>query len=789
MFPKIKSPLVLTLLGSVFLGVYLWLSSDLPPFGRPVNEYNINFWGLLANIAGKWRSLQLDWWDRGMAGGSSIFLMGHYPIFNPFNIMAWFLNDDKLLLFMMIMPYVLGFFLTSLVLLDRFKLRWPYAFFGALNYLGLNIGSHASLVEQPPFLFGSMLFPGMVYCYLKLQEKDKYLAMAAVGSLVALQFAMGGLLQFFQVILWWIIFLCIEFFFRSDKGLKFLDIKKFFGVAIIFFIMSIGILGIQVIPTIYYGLTDSARTPTSSYYPINNFSLPEFMTVIHRGFLSGGPLSAKGILALIICSLGLFLSNPSSALKNIINKNFLIQIWIATAIYFFIPTISEVLANQLPVIQHLFSPLTTLNFKYGTHILDFCITLSLCLILGSEDLDVSRIKSPFFRILGLTLWSIALLLFILPVLLSINFDKPVVSFAPYLDNFVPIQKSKALPYCFIGIIILSNLIHRRKNKYFLVVFSVALMTLGFMRAKYSYDKYEKGKRINVAAFYFDSPEMQYFMKAKGQYFLPYNLMFHTTVGDRAMWTMQFNYNLIYGVHGTLGVEPLRPIRFLKFTLQHQIFNNPHWNKITKISSTLLNRLEARPSQYFATYFPVDFTTTKRGEDLPWEGFRKEVSGQFQDIWVRKNKVQRVRFAKSLSCTKLDEIVRKFNQASFVDHIFVESQDCTDFGLRPLVLDTSRFSSYSNFIQKRGDHIQFDLVIPSDTFVVVPEMYQRGWKVKANGQPLKIFPANYLFIGFQLPKGEYTMELKYLPPQIEMGVLASLASLLVFVFLIRKSRHS
>lgn len=122
------------------LGVFLWLSSDLPPSGPPTNELSNHTWGILVDIAHKWRNFDFSFWDRGVGGGTNLYTSGFYPILNPTNAGAFFLNDDQFFLFKLIEPYVLGVFFMTLFLLDVAKLSPPYAIFGGFLYMGLGFG-------------------------------------------------------------------------------------------------------------------------------------------------------------------------------------------------------------------------------------------------------------------------------------------------------------------------------------------------------------------------------------------------------------------------------------------------------------------------------------------------------------------------------------------------------------------------------------------------------------------------------------------------------------------------
>src|SRR3989338_5160370 len=112
-----RNVLWISLAACILLGIFLWWRSDAPPYAHPMAEFNNNWWGPQSSIAYKWRHLTLDFWDQGIAGGCSLYLMGRYPVLNVFYAAAWFLNDSWLLLFMFIVPYMVGLFFMVLLLL------------------------------------------------------------------------------------------------------------------------------------------------------------------------------------------------------------------------------------------------------------------------------------------------------------------------------------------------------------------------------------------------------------------------------------------------------------------------------------------------------------------------------------------------------------------------------------------------------------------------------------------------------------------------------------------------
>jgi hypothetical protein len=62
------------------------------------------------------------------------------------------------------------------------------------------------------------------------------------------------------------------------------------------------------------------------------------------------------------------------------------------------------------------------------------------------------------------------------------------------------------------------------------------------------------------------------------------------------------------------------------------------------------------------------------------------------------------------------------------------------------------------------------------WVVVPNVWERGWTARVNGRSVSVLPANYVFQAVRVPAGESHLELEYVPPGLWTGITASAASI-------------
>ncbi len=761
---------------SGFLGLILWFSSDLPPYGVPQQEANV-YWSNMVDIAHKWRTLQLSLWDPGVGGGTSLFLCGQYPLLNPTNLAAWFMDDAHFYLFKMIEPYVFGVFFGALCFLDVFGLRWPYALFGAFYYMGLGFGRFTIIPESPLLLWGCALFPLMVHVYAKLFQKNPLRAAAWVGSLIALQFGVEGTTQFPQVLIWWLVMLTIGVredvfpnLFRTKEGKRngpsIIGRWLLYVCVLIFF--AIGIYGVQFFPTYDFAFHQSARIP--GHYAINNFTLGQLFEIIGLFITQPQGSSLRGILALILMCVALGLSFKKEWGEPR-QKKFLGQLWIATILYFVLPSIAAAIVGLIPVYAKVFSVLTKFTFKYAIHTLDFCTAVTLGILLSRER---SMVNDPALslvrRMLGGMLGIAAVLAVTLPVVMTVPFFKTILlDWHPFFEIFIPEKVRTALLVCGISWLILWQLAFRFKNRMIITCFTVLLPFLGFMTTITCYNWNNKGKRTHLAEYHMDSPEYQYYRLANGKYYLPFD--------PPAM--MIDHYNLQYGLLGTSGFFAVPPFRFNKFMAS---YHNDAYDRQTywTITQFRINQ----PSGTLATYFPVDFTTMRHGQPLAWRGFDKKISGEFYDIWERQSPAPKVFFARHLRVLDYSALIRQFDETPFMDTLFIERDDARQFGLnnQSFPVDQSSPAQYEDFFQRQGDRIQVRIKTPRGVFVIVPQMYQNGWKVWIDGQVGNIFPAQYLFLGFRLPPGEHLVRMKYVPPLFVLGFMLSLVSVVLLVYL-------
>jgi hypothetical protein len=78
----------------------------------------------------------------------------------------------------------------------------------------------------------------------------------------------------------------------------------------------------------------------------------------------------------------------------------------------------------------------------------------------------------------------------------------------------------------------------------------------------------------------------------------------------------------------------------------------------------------------------------------------------------------------------------------------------------------------------GQKIEAQIEAPSPALVVAAQTYYPEWRPYVDGQPVRLWPANYAFQAFEVPAGTHQIKLVYEDRRFRLGVAISLGTLLV-----------
>ncbi len=766
--------IIASLVGVLFCAL-VWVKCDNPPYGYPHNESSDNYWGIIMDVAQKWRLFNFSFWDRELGGGVSLFTSGHYPLLNPTNAAAWVLNDDQFYLFKLLEPYFWGVFFCLLLLWDYFKVGFFLSVFGAVSYMGLPASKYTAMAQSPFFLFGCALFPGMVYFYLRYRDKYPLAAAGIVGSMVAWQFAGEGVTQIPQMIILWSIFFVID---------KFPNIVLSARLIGIFLLMLVGLWAVQFIPSYFFFTLESSRE--AGHYPINNFSVfkvypgnQNWVEVFWRGFILVGDIRLKIFPLTLLVALAIGIRHFGHAFKNVVSRDFVYKFWLALGIYFMIPPTAGVVTDIFPSLKPLASPLTYFCFRYAMHAFDLALILSMCLIFNQQHLVWTSNEWSLKRIASLALMSIVAIIALMPM---IFFMMPnLVSSHDLFPYFTPVKLFSGFTVLAMVWFIIFYFTLRPGHVIFKVMLYFVLINVAFMEYKTSFKHSDKGQRTQFALFQWGSPEHDFYKKARGQYlqlFEPHD----------PLW-MGHDYNLLYGVHGTAGFLPVPPKRLAMFLYYYEYRHQSDFQH-KRFDESAGARFNLRYLQEpLATYMPIDYMVTRNDRELNWPSFTKNIVGDKYTIYKRIEPTQQVYFANQLKHIDFFDQIRMFDTPR-TQSVYVTHEDAAKYQIPEVTYPSlSVQPSYWDYNREPNDNVSFKLVMPQQGFVVVPERFQSGWHVTIDGKPVSIFPAYYLYIGFQALPGGHDVKMRYIPPGLWIGIGVNVVALgCIVIFLIKRRRR-
>ena len=108
------------------------------------------------------------------------------------------------------------------------------------------------------------------------------------------------------------------------------------------------------------------------------------------------------------------------------------------------------------------------------------------------------------------------------------------------------------------------------------------------------------------------------------------------------------------------------------------------------------------------------------------------------------------------------------------------------GTAPAAVATGRAGIGSVTVTEyRADEMTFRTESAADGFMVASEVYEEGWKAYLDGDEVEVYETNGLFRGIVLPAGEHTVEMRYEPRSLTIGLwltgVFSLAGIGVWLF--------
>ncbi len=102
----------------------------------------------------------------------------------------------------------------------------------------------------------------------------------------------------------------------------------------------------------------------------------------------------------------------------------------------------------------------------------------------------------------------------------------------------------------------------------------------------------------------------------------------------------------------------------------------------------------------------------------------------------------------------------------------------------LVEFTTKFNENGlNITDFKDTHIKGALNATADLTVFTSIPYDKGWNVYVDGQRVDTFEVTEAFLAFDITSGEHTIEMKYMPIEHLLGIIISIAGVILFILFI------
>lgn len=147
-------------------------------------------------------------------------------------------------------------------------------------------------------------------------------------------------------------------------------------------------------------------------------------------------------------------------------------------------------------------------------------------------------------------------------------------------------------------------------------------------------------------------------------------------------------------------------------------------------------------------------------------------------WIYHN--QNYTFEYTISSSKdIEELKIKFSKGTFeITNIETFIMDYND-----VIKATKKIDKMIVDIDKtKGDIIKGSISTDKDGYLVLTIPYDKGFKIKLNGEKQEYERVNNGFIGIPITKGHYEIEIKYQAPLFKEGVISSVIGLMGFILI-------
>ncbi len=90
---------------------------------------------------------------------------------------------------------------------------------------------------------------------------------------------------------------------------------------------------------------------------------------------------------------------------------------------------------------------------------------------------------------------------------------------------------------------------------------------------------------------------------------------------------------------------------------------------------------------------------------------------------------------------------------------------------------------------KSSHLKFDAEVRDGETIVMSIPYDSAWKIRCDGKRIDPTPATELLMGIDLPEGKHEIEMRYVPHGTLIGLIVSMAGLIMLVIQIRNTKKN
>jgi hypothetical protein len=224
-----------------------------------------------------------------------------------------------------------------------------------------------------------------------------------------------------------------------------------------------------------------------------------------------------------------------------------------------------------------------------------------------------------------------------------------------------------------------------------------------------------------------------------------------------------NRGVLHGIEDAQGYNPVQPARFVDYlTAMNGHPQEYHDANVygPGLDSPLLDLLAIR-------YIVIPAEYLEERIDL------RDVDEAFPTIYAD----ERVKVLENPDAVPNAWIVNQAQQVASEDMLDAlasgeidPSETALLESMPPNLTASSEPSSRSvQIVERSPEHIRLDAASDQPGLVVLSETWDPNWRAYVNGEQVEIYRANYLFRAVPIPAGESSVELRYEPPALRLGL--------------------